>query len=199
MNLSVLSQGVVGGFRDQYGRDIERLWHERPVLMVFLRHAGCTFCRETLGRLAGVREEIEQAGTAIVAVHMSRESRAQRLFELYGLADLPRISDPECRLYRMFGLRRGTPWQLFGPKVIGRGMKALLAGYGIGALEGDGFQLPGAFLVFRGRILKAFRAEHAADQTDFSAMKPAPGDVSTGDQATGGADRPDGSDQSQGA
>lgn len=198
MNLSVLSQGVVGGYRDQYGRDVERLWHERPVLMVFLRHAGCTFCRETLARLSRVRQEIEQAGTAIVAVHMSHESRAQRLFGFYGLEDLPRISDPECRLYRMFGLRRGTPWQLFGPKVIGRGMKALLAGYGIGALDGDGFQLPGAFLVFRGRIVKAFRAEHAADQTDLAAMQPGPGEIVPGDVG-GVAEPPNAEDKPSGA
>ncbi|MGP1310160.1 MAG: hypothetical protein ACTS27_08185, partial [Phycisphaerales bacterium] len=39
------------------------------LLLVFLRHAGCTFCREALADVAKRRRRIENAKVRIVLVH----------------------------------------------------------------------------------------------------------------------------------
>ncbi|MBY0403384.1 MAG: redoxin domain-containing protein, partial [Cyanobacteria bacterium] len=130
----------------------ENLWRlsqERPLLVVFLRHFGCTFCRETLAELAKVRNSIESTqfdgrGVEIVVVHMSSVKSGNEFLKRYGLEDLRHISDPYRRLYKLFGLRRGRLSQLFGLQVWIRGFQAgVLNGHGVGSLQGDGFQMPG--------------------------------------------------------
>lgn len=154
--------------RTQYGVSLEEISKLSPVLLVFLRHAGCTFCRETLADLAEQRKAIEATGTRLALVHMGSEERAPRFFGSYGLEDVPRVSDPERALYRAFGLGRGGLGKLLGPKVWVRGFQsAILERHGFGALAGDGLQMPGVFLLFHGEVLKSYRHQSAADRPDY--------------------------------
>ena len=67
---------------------------------------------------------------------MGDDQSAAEFFAGYGLDDVPRFSDPQCRLYRSFVLRRGSILQLFGPFVWWRG---IAAGFGSGFfLSGSG-------------------------------------------------------------
>jgi peroxiredoxin len=157
--------------KSQFGISIEEHSKLRPVLLIFLRHVGCTFCREALGDLAANRQEIEESGTQIVLVHMGREEAAQSILEKYDLGQIPRVSDPKLALYRAFGLERGGFGQLFGPKIWIRGFQAgLLGKHGIGRPEGDAAQMPGVFLVFHGEILKSYRHQSAADRPNYVAL-----------------------------
>ena len=150
------------------GENLLSLSRERPLLMVFLRHAGCPFCRETLARLQADRKMIEQQGVRIVLVHMTTEEQAAALFAKYGLDDVPRVSDPERKLYESFELKRGKAHQVMGPRVWWKGFKTtILRGHLPGIPEGDVFQLPGAFLVAEGEIVQAFRPDNSADHPDY--------------------------------
>lgn len=153
--------------RDQTGRSLAELSRERPQLVVFLRHGGCTFCREALGELAAGRERITAAGTGIVLVHMQTDADAEALFSQYGLAEVLRISDPNQRLYRAFDLKRGSLLQVAGPSVWLSGLTTLLAGHLPGIPAADVFQLPGTFLVHDGKIVRAFRSETSAAKPDY--------------------------------
>ena len=126
----------------QSGRTLADLSAGRAVLVVFIRHAGCTFCREALANLAAARPQLEAARIRIAIVHMSTTAVAAALFNRYGLGDLDQFSDPQCRLFRAFDLVRGKLWQVLGPTAIFRGLPALLR-HGIGKVDGDGFQLGG--------------------------------------------------------
>lgn len=157
--------------KTQDGMTLDELSRLSPVLLVFLRHAGCTFCREALADLAAKRHEIEQAGARVVLVHMGTEEHGAKFFARYGLENAQRISDPERALYRAFGLPRGSFGDLFGPKVWIRGFEAgILGRHGVGKLVGDGFQMPGAFLLYYGEILRSYRHQSAADRPDYLAL-----------------------------
>ncbi len=157
--------------RSQRGETLFGLSQRDPVLAVFLRHSGCTFCREALADLQTQKESIEAAGVHIALVHMGNNDRAGRAFEKYGLGHCDRFSDPERKLYRAFGLDRGNVWQLFGPKVWWRGFQAgVLNRHGLGRLVGDGLQMPGVFLIYRGNLLVSFRHTTAADRPDYTAL-----------------------------
>jgi len=152
----------------QDGYSLFELSQLRPTLLVFLRHAGCTFCREALSDLARLRPEIERAGSGVAFVTMSLEPEAQAFFERYGMGDAPRISDPECKLYRAFELRRGGWRDMFGWKVWKRGLEAgLLQGHGVGPVEGDSFRMPGVFLIHEGKVVRGFRHDGPADRPDY--------------------------------
>jgi len=152
----------------QHQVSIDELSRLSPVLLVFLRHAGCTFCREAMTDLSRQRRKIEAAGARLVMVHMNDESRAAQFFRRYDLADLPRVSDPGRSIYRAFGLRRGSLIEVFGPKVWWRGFQAgILGRHSIGRLEGDGFQMPGAFLIYHGEVIRSYRHQSAADRPNY--------------------------------
>jgi peroxiredoxin len=154
--------------RTQHGESLLAMSQKSPVMVVFLRHFGCTFCREAVADIAERQREIDAAGTKIVFVHMGSDEQAQRFFASYGMEHVARISDPEQSLYRAFGLPRGGVMELFGPKVWVRGFQAgVLRGHGVGALAGDGFQMPGVFLLFHGEILRSYRHQSAADRPDY--------------------------------
>lgn len=158
-------------YRSQNGASIADLSRQQPVLVVFLRHSGCTFCREALQDLSEQRQKIEANGTKIVLVHMGDNEKSRSFFEAYGMGDVDRISDPECRLYRGYDLGRGRLSQLFGAKVFWRGFKAaILNRHGFGILNGDGFQMPGAFLVRDNKIVQAYRHDTAASRPDYCSV-----------------------------
>ena len=157
--------------RTQYDVSLDELSRLSPIMTVFLRHAGCTFCREALSDLSARRAELERLGVRIVLVHMSSEEHAAQFFTKYGLEDVPRVSDPQRNLYRAFGLRRGSIGDLIGPKVWWRGFTAgVLRGHGVGRFVGDVFQMPGIFLIFHGEIVRSYRHQSAADRPDYLAL-----------------------------
>lgn len=162
---------TIGSHVSQRGATLHDLSMKRRVLVVFIRHAGCTFCREMLADLAAQRSRLEAKKVEIAVVHMSSPLHAATLAIRYGLEGVHLFSDPECELYEAFGLERGSIGQLFGPKVFMRGLWAgLIHGHGIGALQGDSFRLQGAFVLSEGRVLVACRGQTAADPIDFVAL-----------------------------
>ena len=56
------------------GRRFVDLAQESSLLLVFLRHAGCTFCREALADISRTRQSIEAKGTKIILIHMGDRS-----------------------------------------------------------------------------------------------------------------------------
>lgn len=158
--------------RTQTGETLEELSKTMPLLIVFLRHFGCTFCRETLADLSTRRTEIERQGSHIVLVHMEPND-AIAAWELakYGLENAYRVSDPDRTLYRKFGLKRGTFRQLFGLKVWWRGFRAsIINRHGVGWAKTDSFQMPGVFLFEQGQIVQAFRHNSAADRPNYESL-----------------------------
>jgi len=159
--------------RTNTGKLLDELADAKPQLVVFLRHAGCTFCRQALADIRDARQQIEDAGCGIVFVHLGKEDDAASLevFKKYQVDDLPRISDPSCRLYRQFGLDLGGFPELFGLRVWIRGfLFGVVNGHGIGAIRGNSFQMPGAYLYHGGMVLSGFRHETAADRPDYVAL-----------------------------
>lgn len=153
------------------GEALGEISFRSPVLLVALRHSGCTFCREALADLARVRPSIEGQGTRIVLAHMGTPAEGRDMAGRYGLHDVDRIADPNRLLYHSLGLTRGSLGQLFGPVVLWRGFTAgVLNRHGIGMLKGDGFQMGGVFLLDRGRIAREFRYHHASDRPDFMTL-----------------------------
>lgn len=163
-----LDQALDSLTNDQ-GRTLRSLTDERPTLVVLLRHAGCTFCREAISDLARRQDLIRRAGMNLAVVGMSSTATPLRaLGQRYALSSAGWFADHSRLLYRALELPRGTFLQLFGPSVWWRGLMALLRGHGLGALDGDGFQMPGAFVIHRGRVVRAYRHATAADRPDLA-------------------------------
>lgn len=166
-----LNRDLLNRFRDQSGRTLSEITDERPHLVVFLRHAGCTFCRQAVADVVSQSESITRSGMGIVLVHMMPEADAEAFFKAFHADGFARISDPSQQLYEAFDLRNGSLLQLIGPSTWWRGAKALFGeGHGIGVPVGNVARLPGSFVVYRGRMLSAFRGETSSDRPDYAEL-----------------------------
>lgn len=151
------------------GENLEALSKSTPVLLVFLRHFGCTFCRETMADLVKVKDKIQSSGVKIVLVHMTSTELAQSMLEVYGLQDISHISDRNQALYRRFGFGRVSFKALFGVKNWWRAFVAgVVKGHLVGKPLGDPYQMPGVVLFHNQRVINNFAYKYVSDRPDFS-------------------------------
>jgi peroxiredoxin len=157
--------------RTNKGNELLTLSQDRAVLLVFLRQLGCMFCREAMTELGKLRPSLEASGTQIVFVHMGPADIAEKLFKRYKLAGCEHITDPDCYYYARFGLVKGSMSQLFGltswVKTLDFG---IVKGHGYTLPIGDGFQMPGLFMVQHGKVVAEFRHTEVYDQPDYAAF-----------------------------
>jgi signal transduction histidine kinase len=141
---------------------------KRPLVLVFLRHFGCTFTRQILRGLQDLEHQAKQQNASLVLVHMLQSGK--EIDYLGNHSEIARIADPRCELYRSFGLGKGGLIELFGPHVWWRGMISVFKGCGVGHLAGDGMQMPGAFVYHEGKVVSSQPARTAADLPDLAAL-----------------------------
>lgn len=158
---------AVDAFRLSSGETLQEASEKEALAVIFLRHFGCTFTRQLLKNLRDMHGRAEKEGARLVLVHMLQEGEEDEYVENTGVG---RIADPRCDLYRAFGLGKGGFLELFGPRVLYRGAVAFFRGCGVGMLRGDGLQMPGAFLVRNGRIVRGQKAATAADLPSVEAL-----------------------------
>jgi len=154
------------------GRTLDEASFEQPVLLVFLRHFGCIFCREAMKDIGKKKDEWEAKNINVILVHMSDNETAEKYFKKYGIPNIEYISDPSCDLYASFGLTKGTASQLFVLKNWIRGFEVtVIKGTPIGIRQiGDGLQMPGIFLLSEGIIKDSFLHASASDRPDYESI-----------------------------
>jgi peroxiredoxin len=133
--------------RTQDGMSLQVLSELSPVLVVCLPTLGERRCREMLKDVAASREAIERAGTRLAMVHMGSEAEAAAELARHDLQYTARISDPKRQLYAFFEL--GTKRK--------------------GLLRRSEKQMPGAFLLSMGKVVKSHRA---ATPPDYRSLAP---------------------------
>ena len=150
--------------RTNQGPSLLDLSDKNKVLLVFIRHFGCTFCRETVSEIAKLEKVIEGKKLTLVYVHMSDPSFGDEFFSKYYNHPIYHVADPTRTLYKSLGLKRGNLYQLFGPMTWIRGVWAgVFKGHGIGGFEGDTLQLGGVFVLSQGQIIFEKKASCASE------------------------------------
>ena len=145
---------------------LSSLWAQRPLLLAFTRHFGCTQCKEMLDELVAGRERIEQAGLNI-AVIMQGTPEASAVFARQFAPGLLCLADPERKAYEAYGLERGTMFQTFiNPKVWTAVSNSRKKGYRIEPPPAgqDAMLMSGIFIISKqGRIELPYYYDHIAN------------------------------------
>ncbi len=158
------------GFRTESGGTLLELLDQSPILLIFLRHFGCSFCRQTLDQVSKLREQIRTKGVNPVFVHLGSPERAKPYFDYYQLSDAERVSNPDGSLYArsVFHLARSNPYSHFLILEVWRAwLTGALRKYGIGKIQEDAHQMPGVFFLRDREIVNAFRYRTIADEPDY--------------------------------
>jgi len=146
---------------DTAGRPVQlsNLWAEKPLLLAFTRHFGCTQCKEML-------ERIEQAGLALAVVTQGTPETTAA-FAAEFAPGLLCLADPERKAYEAYGLERGNLFQTFlNPKVWAAVRNSGRKGYRVEPPPAgqDAMQMSGTFIISRaGRIELPYYYDHIAD------------------------------------
>lgn len=161
---------AIASARAQDGRSLAEISSGRSVLVVFLRHSGCPFCREAIADASRVIDRLRSEQVELVFVTQWPPGPEDELFDKAGLSSALRIDDPDRSLYRAFELKRGNLWQIAGPFVWLRVLSAGLRGHRVGRAVGNAFQMPGVFLVRDGRVIRSYRHRSQASRPDLCAL-----------------------------
>ncbi|MEA9358191.1 SelL-related redox protein [Bacteriovorax sp. PP10] len=157
--------------RTSQNKTLADLSAQNNVLLVFVRHFGCTFCRETVSEMAKIDRAITGRKLTLVFVHMSDPSYGDEFFSKYYDHPVHHISDPGRNLYKSLNLKRGSLYQLLGPMTWVRGVYAgIFKGHGLGEFEGDTMQLGGVFILSNGQIIFEQKANCASDLFHFNTL-----------------------------
>jgi peroxiredoxin len=144
-------------------------WTRKTIVLVFLRHFGCPFCREQLVELRQNYSKILAKEAEVVCVGQGPFKAGKAFSILLGLPFPLLVCGEDLTIYEQYGLSKGTLKQLLGVNVIFKGLKALR--HGIGSVNGDGRQMPGLFIVNQsGLILFAHRHRDQADNLTAEAI-----------------------------
>jgi peroxiredoxin len=161
---------ALGSIRTESGASLLALAEASPVLLVFLRHFGCSFCRQAISDVAELKGELARRRVRPVFVHLGTPERAKPFFDYYGIGDVERVSDPEAKVYQMpvFALPRMHPaLTLLQPSVWAGWLKGALFKHGIGAIKEDGHQMQGIFFLKGPKIVREFHYKTIADEPNY--------------------------------
>lgn len=156
--------------RTESGRTLLELVDAGPVLLIFLRHFGCSFCRQAIDDVSKIHSALKERGVRPVFVHLGTPERAKPFFDYYGLSGVERISNPDGSFYQnpVFALGHVSLLRIaFQPAVWRAWLKGALVRHGIGLLREDATQMPGVFFLRDGAIVRSFRHRTIADRPDY--------------------------------
>jgi peroxiredoxin len=145
-------------------------WAERPLVITFMRHFGCAFCREHLIQLTRSYEELRSAGGDVVAVFQYRAEPTVNFCRSRGVP-FECLGDPSRAGYQAVGLERGQRKEYLGLSLIRQWGRAAKVGAFVGRPRGDVAQRPGTFVVDRdGEVVLAHYNVTSADHPPMPAV-----------------------------
>lgn len=160
-------------FENEFPKDLYELSYQKKLIIVFLRHCGCTFTRETLEELKKSQDCLLE-NQELVIIHMGNNQQTIQWKKDYSLDKAIWIEDPDRNLYHASGLKRGSFSELFNLKLVKKGIKAFLKGHGVGPQDNDGFQMPGVFKLENGKLIELHKYQDVSDTPDFKHLLQCP-------------------------
>jgi len=178
---------------------LSSLWKQKPLLLAFTRHFGCTQCKEMLDELVAGKERIEKAGLGI-AVIMQGTPEMTGEFASRFAPGLLALADPERNAYRAYGLERGNLFQtMINPRVWSAISRSRKKGYQVEQPPAgqDAMQMSGTFIIgSNGKIELPYYYDNIADHPPLELLldgvlatgwnAPFDGPVGPGVKKTGG-------------
>lgn len=144
---------------------LEETWRDRPVALVFLRHFGCSFCREHAAELQQDVGRIREAGGDIVAIGMGTPAHAADFRRSSGI-EFGLLVAPDAALHQAAGFAGGDWMRVLGPRAWPSIVRATRKGHRAKRTGADMSQLGGTFVIDTdGAVVWEHRARHSGDNS----------------------------------
>jgi alkyl-hydroperoxide reductase/thiol specific antioxidant family protein len=128
------------------------------------------FCREHALQLQRAGEELATTGGEVVLVGLGAPAQAAEFKRETGVPFRLLVS-PDKAAYRAMDLKRGSNWDVLGPRALAAVPRAVSGGGSWRRPRQDWHQLGGAFVIAPGgRVVWAHRARHSGDNAPPEAL-----------------------------
>lgn len=145
-----------------------QLHPDRPALMVFLRHLGCQFCKETVRDIRSAQNLDPEYPNVLFFFQESVEAGQTFFNQFWPRAKA--ISDPDLFFYTEFGIPAAGLLEVAGPRALLAGMRATVKGNLHSWPKGNIWQMPGFFIVSGDKIFWSHHCRHAGDRPPIKRM-----------------------------
>ncbi|GAC1678071.1 MAG: hypothetical protein PVS2B2_14930 [Candidatus Acidiferrum sp.] len=138
---------------DVEGHDLRlgTLWSRQPVVVGFLRHYGCLFCRERVAQLLEGESLFRSKGGSLALIGLGDRELASVFRKETGLT-CPLFIDEKREAYRAAGLGTGSILHFIRPSYRKSQQRALAAGHRLHGSGKNPFQLGGSFVFAPGNV-----------------------------------------------
>lgn len=150
--------------------DFQKIIQHYPLVIVhFLRHLNCMFCKHSVDELKKLVEKNPKF-PPIIFVHTSTLEKGEEFFKKRFFPNTPHISDPDQILYKRFKIHKMTPSKFFFPTFLKRVVEQSLKGYKNEAYQDkeDPTVLSGTFVYYQGKLKWLHRAELPGDEPNWN-------------------------------
>jgi peroxiredoxin len=91
-------------------------WQTRLVVLSFLRHFGCQFCRELMTKLRAAYPDFVERRAAVITIAQGTPAQAAHFGNMFRIP-FPILADPTRQAYRAYQVNEGTMNQ-FSPSLV---------------------------------------------------------------------------------
>jgi prostamide/prostaglandin F2alpha synthase len=163
--VTLFSQRKITNARDPSKKILlEDLWNDKPCALFFLRRLGCPICRSYIEMVETVRKDYETLGYRLVCLSfeaLGEGSDSDHSFTKYKFWNGPIYTIDKIVYQELFG-RKGLLDNFFGLLDIDKEAYERSKNTP-GNLKGDGFQLGGQFVVYKGKVVFEHRQKLFGD------------------------------------
>ncbi len=171
-------------FPDSMGRavSLRSFWQDRPALVLFWRHYGCSCGIDRSKRLRDEHPLYLALGANVVIIGQGEPERATAYAVRYNLPAVPILCDTQAVAYEAYGLLEGQPSQILfdaSESLLDRDLQAGLDFMSARRQEGrplvdSPWLLPGEFVIEAGgRVALAYRYNYCDDYPDARVLQAA--------------------------
>jgi len=152
---------------------LSSLWADKPLLLAFTRHFGCTQCKEMLSELVTSKPKLDNAGLDIAVIMHASPQEAAQFAETFA-PGLLSLADPDRKAYQAYGVERGNIWQtVLNWKVFLAVKEAKKKGFMLEPPPAgqDAMQMSAIFIInTRGKIVLPFYYDNIADHPSLDVL-----------------------------
>ncbi len=140
------------------------------VILHFLRHLGCIYCKNAVNQLFKL-SQADPSFPLIIFVHQSSPEIAEDFFGQH-FPGASHISDTTLSLYNLFGIQKLKGLNFFDPRMILKGIRLSFMGYRNNLGLGNIYLLSGTFLFLKGKLIWQHRPKRAGDEPNWKKIIP---------------------------
>lgn len=158
--------------RDLIGNEVHlsTVWRDGPILLTFLRHFGCMFCREWLRDLEDNQADIRRMGLNIYSIGIGEPKHAERYCGRLSPSTVC-FSNEDASAYHEYGFAQMGLKEVLNLNFARNTLRALAKGNIQTETTGDGRMIGGHFIIDQKGIIRyAFYSETAGDHPAFGEL-----------------------------